>query len=235
MTMTHQNDWFVWFDTARSPFLNMAIDEILLDIVQLTNKPVLRFYEWNTPSISIGYSQTLPQSDTIYSIVRRPTGGGIVYHDSDITYSSAIPYSHPICRMSRNDSYKYFHLAIVDFFLSQGINSSLSPENSFCEDRKTMRCFLSPSKYDVIYQNEKLAGAAQRRGRKGILHQGSIVIPSKITKEKKELTHAIVNSFIKIHSLCFSEFNVDKFVLDEACRLVQNKYSNDSWNKSSKC
>ncbi len=227
-----KNMWFIWMDIARSPFLNMAIDEILIDkVVQSLDKPILRFYDWNTPSISIGYSQTFPKSDDKHAVVRRFTGGGVVFHDSDITYSVAVPQTHPICHLNRHDSYKFFHIAIMDFFSSFGVRSELSPESSVCENRKVMRCFVSPSKYDIISENTKLAGAAQRRGRKGILHQGSIILPEKINLSKETLINKIKNSFEKIHSIIFQEFKPDEVILNEARLLEQNKYSTSSWNQ----
>src|ERR1700716_1404298 len=80
----------------KSAALNMAVDEALLAEVPA---PTLRFYRWRQPSLSFGYfglyAEVASQSNE-REIVRRWTGGGIVPHGGDVTYSVIISPSHPL-------------------------------------------------------------------------------------------------------------------------------------------
>ena len=74
----------------------MAIDEALLEAVTI---PSIRFYRWNSPALSFGYFgkfSDVAEYATERDLVRRWTGGGIVFHGDDLTYSIVIPASDPI-------------------------------------------------------------------------------------------------------------------------------------------
>ena len=108
--------WHLWRDGDRPPPLNMAVDELLLERAKiLQGRVLLRIYGWDRPSISIGYSQkySAVSAETGYSIIRRPTGGGIVYHDKDLTYTVVVPALHPIESLDRVESYHVFHRAVL--------------------------------------------------------------------------------------------------------------------------
>src|SRR3954471_19035556 len=96
----------------RPAALNMAVDEALLADASL---PILRFYRWRQPSLSFGYfgryAEVESQADR-REIVRRWTGGGIVPHGDDLTYSIVIPASDPWFRRSSLDVYRTSHDAI---------------------------------------------------------------------------------------------------------------------------
>src|SRR5689334_22938196 len=82
---------FVVVDTGRgAAALNMAVDEALLEAMPRLRKPVLRFYRWTESAASFGYFQkyaTIERLTLLRPLVRRPTGGGLVPHDADWTYS----------------------------------------------------------------------------------------------------------------------------------------------------
>lgn len=72
---------------------NMAIDEALLELhLQGKTPATLRFYGWEPPAVSFGYSQKVSQRtvDKVraagYDAVRRPTGGRAVLHEGELTY-----------------------------------------------------------------------------------------------------------------------------------------------------
>src|ERR1700761_7523358 len=76
---------------------NMALDEALLEAMPRLLKPVLRFYGWTEPAVSFGYFQKyseIERTTLLRPLVRRPTGGGLVPHDADWTYSLAFPTVH---------------------------------------------------------------------------------------------------------------------------------------------
>jgi lipoyl(octanoyl) transferase len=71
---------------------NMALDEALLEAMVRLKHPVLRFYSWTEPAASFGYFQKfsdVERATLLRPLVRRSTGGGIVPHDADWTYSFA--------------------------------------------------------------------------------------------------------------------------------------------------
>src|SRR6266446_3933706 len=74
---------------SRGGAMNMAIDEALLETVA---RPTIRFYKWNHPALSFGYFGKFDDvANHERDIVRRWTGGGIVFHGEDLTYSIVIP------------------------------------------------------------------------------------------------------------------------------------------------
>jgi len=189
-------------DTAHPPQKNMDIDVALLKKTAECGVPVLRFYQWDRPSVSIGFIQDpaiVPNNHNKYTIINRPTGGGVVYHDIDFTYSVIIPTDHFIANLNRVESYHVIHRAVLRAFGSLGIEGYLASGPFPKADRASMQCFITPTKYDILCRNKegvlkKYAGSAQRRTKNGILHQGSIVLKS-MEKTRKELTCALKLSF----------------------------------------
>ena len=96
--------WLFWNDTPHSPAWNMAADEALLQNAPATGTPLLRCYAWDRPAVSIGYVQRLDAAPEGFAAVRRPTGGGIVYHDYDFTFSVAFPMGHWLTGLDRTQS-----------------------------------------------------------------------------------------------------------------------------------
>ena len=220
----------LWLDSSHGPFLNMAIDELLLEHMESIGKVVLRFYEWNIPSASFGYSQK-PRAVTRtgLTLVRRPTGGGVVYHDVDLTYTMVIPAGHPISELNRMESYKVIHEPIMKAILDLGKGAHLAPDLGIKHDRATLQCFVSPSPNDVLAADDtKLAGAAQRRTRKGILHQGSVSLKA---GAHDEILNAIKNELEKAFSFEYEPFTPDAEFMAQAEQLAAAKYATAAWNE----
>src|SRR4051812_8587196 len=100
--------WLLLRSPAGSAALNMAIDEMLLLNAAKIGKPALRFYSWSEPAASFGYFQRyadVSRATALHPLVRRPTGGGIVPHDRDWTYSLVFPPSHSWYRLKAIESY----------------------------------------------------------------------------------------------------------------------------------
>lgn len=221
----------LWLDGARGPFLNMAIDELLLEHIGNIGKLVLRFYAWDFPSVSFGYSQK-PSAITRTGLtaVRRPTGGGVVYHDADLTYTLVIPAGHPVCELNRMDSYKAIHGPVMKAILALGRGAHLAPDLGIKHNRATLQCFVSPSPNDVLDNSGvKLAGAAQRRTRKGILHQGSV---SPKAGPHDDILAALKNELARAFSLVYEPFTPDAAFIAEAEQLAAVKYASDAWNQN---
>lgn len=222
----------LWMDSARSPFVNMAADELLLEECHRLDNVILRIYGWDRPSASFGYSQS-PEAVTRKGLVlvRRPTGGGVVYHDCDMTYTLAIPHSNPILLLDRVESYRVVHEPIMNAVKMLGKGAHLADESVEKHDRATLQCFVSPSPNDVIAADgAKLAGAAQRRTRKGILHQGSISLKASPDNTAEPIIRAVISAFEKELSFEMIPFTPDDSFIQNAEQLALKKYATDSWN-----
>lgn len=158
----------------------MAIDRALLDCAEKLGGPCFRHYTWSQKTWSFGYSQHLASVRTLLAktkgaaLVRRPTGGGIVSHENDWTYALILPKQHPLAQTPAKDSYRTIHEAILSSMQAIGIASELAP----CKCKKPQKpgvCFEEAVAYDVLeLDGSKIAGAAQKRTRSGLLIQGSI-------------------------------------------------------------
>lgn len=213
----------VWEDpTPRNPAWNMAIDEVLLRQLQ---QPWLRCYRWSEPSISIGFSQSLtkiPEEKRHWPMVRRWTGGGVVVHDGDWTYTLGVPAHIPFSDERAGEVYRWIHekmvLALAELKI-EGAN--LQPEHT--SDGMGV-CFIEPAKFDVVWQGRKVAGAAQRRTKLGLLHQGTI--------QDMPMPEGFLSKFAG--QLCQDFERSDFTIFPEkwislAQELVDYKYSSDSW------
>lgn len=229
--MAKNGQWLLWRDISRDPYMNMSIDELLLTHISSFEFPVVRIYGWDRKSLSIGYVQNYEAvQQEGYAIVRRPTGGGVVYHDHDLTYTVVVPESHPICRLDRVESYHVFHRAVKAALAGFGLQAELSGNECGAVDRATMQCFVTPTRYDVLCGGQKFAGAAQRRTRDGILHQGSIDLKAS-AGDSAILVKKLTEAFEKQFEIEFIEFKVSDGFLREAEELTLKKYSTEEWNK----
>lgn len=223
--------WWLWLDGAYSPALNMAIDELLLKKAQRFARPILRIYQWDRPAVSIGFVQAYaaaPQQG--YTIVRRPTGGGVVFHDCDLTYTVVIPAGHRIYTLDRIESYREIHNAVQTAFNALGLNTTLtSAEIPKHVDRAFMQCFATPTRYDVVADGKKFAGSAQRRTREGILHQGSIDLNAS-GGDRELLTKNLIQAFCSELKTKFADFAVTSAFIDAVKILSTKKYDTEAWN-----
>ena len=75
---------------------NMAVDEALLRSAGESRQLTLRVYQWEQPTLSLGYFQAHERpaehaASQPCPVVRRATGGGAIVHDREITYSLTAP------------------------------------------------------------------------------------------------------------------------------------------------
>ena len=162
----------LWFDPlARSGPEAMAVDEWL---VEHATNPVLRIYGWDGKWGSLGYFGKLSDAQEGLpgvNLVRRWTGGGMVDHSRDWTYSLIVPKNFELARMKGGESYHAIHEILTGVLKAEGGAPALSPASG----KTGGMCFENPVEFDVMdAAGEKLAGAAQRRGKLGLLHQGSV-------------------------------------------------------------
>jgi lipoate-protein ligase A len=162
---------------AGEPAHNMALDNALLEAAAAIGKPVLRFYGWTEPAATFGYFQKYRDVERwtkLRPLIRRPTGGGLVPHDADWTYSLVFPPADPWHALSAVKSYQRVHEWIRLAFQKVGVLTELA---ACCRKALPGQCFVGNEKFDVLWHERKVAGAAQRRNRNGLLIQGSVQPP----------------------------------------------------------
>jgi lipoyl(octanoyl) transferase len=239
-------DIYYYVATHSAP-MNMAIDEALLETAMV---PTIRFYRWRSPALSFGYFGKF--SDVaIYAaerdLVRRWTGGGIVFHGDDLTYSIVIPASDPVFDESSIAIYEKIHRALCGALAAGGQDAELASVAALCERRKSRKgdlqiaqrrtgdrrslqtaicdsednCFANPVRADVMMDGRKIAGAAQRRTRHGLLQQGSI--------QGFALNSDLAQKFAQALSANCSAFEITKAILRQAQKVAQQKYGTESW------
>ncbi len=170
--------WFLLDSGPTAPAMNMALDEALLEGIAELGRPVLRFYAWTLPAATFGQSQRFADVAAVTPsrpLLRRPTGGGVVPHADDWTYSVVVPPGHAWYLLRAAESYRRMHAWLRDGFLGLGVRATLAPG---CDGRGPGRCFGGGWECsDVLLDGRKLAGAAQRRNQMGLLIQGSVQPP----------------------------------------------------------
>ena len=175
--MTTGTDWLLLRQGKNAADYNMALDEALLQSAPELGRPVLRFYGWLEPAATFGYSQRYAEIEKLTALrplVRRPTGGGLVPHDADWTYSLVFPAGHFWHRLKAVESYRRAHEWVRDAFARMNVAATLAPVR---QKEIPGQCFIGAEKDDVLWHGRKIAGAAQRRTRGGLLIQGSVQPP----------------------------------------------------------
>src|SRR5262249_6869932 len=156
---------------------NMALDEAILEAMPRLSFPILRFYSWSQPAASFGYFQKYVEIERLTMLrplVRRPTGGGLVPHDGDWTYSLVFPATHEWYLLAAKESYRRGHEWLAAAFALLNVDAELAPvAHKSCAGQ----CFTGYEQFDLLWQSHEIAGAAQRRNRRGLLIQGSIQPP----------------------------------------------------------
>jgi lipoate-protein ligase A len=164
----------------------MAVDEALLEFGREMEPPVLRFYSWSEAAASFGFSQKfsdVSQLTSLRPLVRRPTGGGLVPHDRDWTYSLVFPPSAEWYCLKAVKSYERVHAWLDAAFRKVGVVSHLAAES---QRTAPGECFVGAEQFDVLVDGRKIAGAAQRRNKCGLLIQGSVQPPPGVERSDWE-------------------------------------------------
>ena len=200
---------------SRSGAMNMSIDEALLETA---SEPTIRFYRWDHAALSFGYFgefSEVANQESEREIVRRWTGGGIVFHGNDLTYSIVIPSSDPAFAESSKSIYEKTHRAIQS---ALGSDAQLA---SIASPKISESCFANPVQADVLLNGRKVAGASQRRTRRGLLQQGSI--------QNVHLGNGFADEFAnKLCRKCRAE-KLNNGVLARAREIAKEKYSTTAW------
>jgi len=180
-------DWIILDTGVQSAQENMRLDAELLERADTFAAPVLHLYEWTEESATYGYFTDPAQLLNLekakafsLQLARRPTGGGIIFHLWDMAFSVVVPASCSEFSTNTLENYAFVNravLAAVEEFLGTAPALSLTPDDFAPWDQASSHfCMAKPTKYDVMWQGKKVAGAAQRKTKKGFLHQGSIAL-----------------------------------------------------------
>lgn len=220
-----REEW-CWIDTGvRDAAMNMAIDEALTRGAVARVRPLLRVYGWSRPTISIGYFQEFPADyEEDHDIVRRPTGGGLVWHGKDLTFTFIAPPGSDWHRRSANDSYRALHERIAHALAKSGIECSLQTGGGAPE---TGACFQLPVAHDIMVGARKIAGGAQRRSKFGLLHQGSLLLPPALRCPLECLTQSLRDGM----NVAWTDAALTADELRLAEQIAADKYSTSAWNR----
>jgi lipoyl(octanoyl) transferase len=168
---------------------NMSVDEELLNRAQAGDStPVLRFYTWSPPAVSLGRFQKLETAvnqDACkrrgFDIVRRITGGRAVLHNAELTYSVVSRIDNPLFPPDVLGTYKVIAAGLLAGLADLGIDAEMvsrGGSNAALVNKtdSSPSCFSSPSWYEIVVRGRKIIGSAQRRLSHAFLQHGSILI-----------------------------------------------------------
>jgi lipoate-protein ligase A len=255
-----------FIDSGRcDAFYNMAFDEaIAAEVRRGTVTATLRLYGWDRPSVTLGCFQKTTDINIAFCrshdipIVRRPTGGRAVLHDDELTYSFSArtdrePFLHGLL-----DSYKKIGRAFSLALKKIGITAEPREERE--RGRVLSRsplCFQSSSFGEILLDNKKLVGSAQKRWEDGLLQQGSVpylapaeslqeIFGAEQTSELKNRMHALRDLLPHLDREVFKKAVASSFAeafdirllpsapAQEECllaeELLHQKYLRDHWN-----
>jgi lipoyl(octanoyl) transferase len=213
----------LWVDPVRrSGPEAMAVDEWLLETVET---PVLRVYRWAGEWASVGYFGEISVARRLFpgvDLVRRWTGGGMVDHRSDWTYTLAVPRGEPLAELRGAESYRQIHAALAETLRAEGISARVSGGG---EETGAVLCFENPVSYDLVGDDGgKLAGAGQRRSSQGLLHQGSVAGNGgdwEISKQRAEhLASRLAGRWLEFPAPA---------ELPESCLQKLGRYQSEGW------
>jgi lipoate-protein ligase A len=170
---------------------NMALDEALLQSFDShSSQPMLRLYGWSPPALSLGRFQKagdildLEQCRAAgVPVVRRITGGGVIYHADELTYSIVCASHHIPVSHSIKDSFRVLTAFLLQFYRDLGLDAgyavdSMSNGEKFGE--RSEFCFAGKETFDILIKGRKIGGNAQRRMRQVIFQHGSIPLIGRV-------------------------------------------------------
>ncbi len=228
----------------------MARDEALMTRVgRGESQPTLRLYQWDPPTISLGYFQPYSDYEALESpagdldVVRRQTGGGAILHDLELTYSLALPVNHSLLGDGAGHLYEHAHDAVIACLRKLDIAGEYCGTTDDSGAAKgPFFCFERRHRYDVVLESGKITGSAQRRTRDAILQHGSIILGSRFDQQRVgRVSVSFETTIVRLRSLfvdtlaalCDLQFENGEWTsgeLDAAAELIP-KYVGDEWTK----
>jgi len=154
----------------------MGLDEALLESDGAP--PTVRMYSWSPDTLSLGYFQKyadVPAVPRAGAVVRRITGGGAIHHVNELTFSITAALDDPVYAGPVAESYRRVHAAVARALAEFGVEAELRGERALASDDETTgMCFHASTALDLVWNQRKGVGSAQRRKGGRVLHHGSI-------------------------------------------------------------
>ena len=181
-------------DVARDAAGQMARDLELLDEVGAGRAPVVRFYRWHPPALSLGRFQ--PEEDVDreacarlgVEIVRRPTGGRALLHGGDLTYAAAFPWElGPGSTVE--DRYRWIAGGLVDGLGRLGVPAAVGRSDG----SPGVVCFAGQQGADLRVGERKVCGSAQVQRDGAVLQHGSVLL-TRLAFDETMLLHTDLTS-----------------------------------------
>jgi lipoate-protein ligase A len=156
---------------------NSCIDLTLFKTFNKDSLPVLRLYSWQT-SLTFGLSQKPSDYVTLLeeyknNFAKRITGGGVLFHGHDISYSLIIPTSY-IQDKGVKETYELICSFILNFYSNLGLKANFAKDIEAIVLSKDAFCQVGFEAYDIIINGQKIGGNAQKRSKNVIFQHGSI-------------------------------------------------------------
>lgn len=240
----------------------MALDEALLENFKEGDKPVLRLYAW-PKALSMGRFSSLEKSlnlakltKTKIPFVRRLSGGGVLVHGGELSYSLVLPRSFVLERGIKQ-SYRYLCSFLIRFYKKLGHRADfctdLQLEETHCES-----CLGGNEAYDIMIEGKKMGGNAQRHTRHALLQHGTLPIKKYETGFEalfmgnaglrnaetleglgcvlsyEEASSLLCESFCECFRTSLIKEGLSPAEKKSAERLFKEKYSQPSWNIDAK-
>lgn len=233
-------------DGLHSGAWNMAVDEMLLESTAADKQPQLRLYAWTPATLSLGYFQRVAERQThrpsrACPLVRRPSGGGAILHDREITYCLAMPGE----RIDGAAIYRRVHAVFTDMLGSLGIDAELAGETRPEQGAEPFLCFQRRAVGDVMVGGQKVIGSAQRRRRGALLQHGSILLQTSpaapelpglaeltgLRFEPAEWLEQVKVALARATGFALNETPLTETESEHAVQLAQSKYADRAWNE----
>lgn len=236
----------------------MAVDEAILECFMDDDLPILRLYGWER-SLSFGRFSDVSKNVNYKAIekddiscARRMSGGGILIHGGDLSYSLVLPRSL-VKELGVKESYRYLCGFIIKLYEKLGFEADFASELNL-ESEKSNICMMSNEAYDIIIDGKKIGGNAQRHTKHTLFQHGSIplsldvinfeklflqesALNDVVTLEKlkssityEELKKLLINAFSKTFDVELIEDTLTPSQRKVADELLEKKYSSKRWN-----
>ncbi|HUT85697.1 MAG TPA: hypothetical protein VMW66_02535 [Elusimicrobiales bacterium] len=228
---------FVLDTPALNVYEHMAFDELKVD--KTGGDFILRFYNWAEAGVTFGYAQNcdyvmknIPLEFKDVSVVRRPTGGGVVFHKCDLTFSCIFPSQSSLRPM---EIYSKIHQAVYAGLLERKIPCKPcleeKPSTQYMPELngQAAQCFVNPVKFDLVTEDgKKILGGAVRKFKDVVLYQGSLQIDDARQKQP-ELETAIIKAIADKWGIAFQRENAENNFITNVRELAKSKYQTKQW------
>ncbi|MCD6173564.1 MAG: lipoate--protein ligase family protein [Sulfurimonas sp.] len=240
----------------------MAVDEALLSNFKDKDLPILRLYRWE-PSLSLGRFSNLYDTLDLNTLekqnipfVRRMTGGGILIHGGDLSYSIVLP-KNSLKGIGVKKSYRYLCEFLIHLYKKLNLHAKFANDLELHISKSNI-CMKANEPYDIIINSKKIGGNAQRYTKETLFQHGSIPINldtklfknifledidlknlttlNKIGKNitYKELSNILVESFAQSFNIKLVNDTLNKIELQNVDKLLICKYNTKEWNINAK-